>query len=994
MAPSTAPSHAPRMAPKTVPSTAAYTGAQHDAPRSPAAEAASRRAAVPNLGEASSNPNLGEASANPNLGGASRRAAAPEPRCAHDGASSAATEGEVTNALRRALMESEATNALVRRCYATDKLGLALDASAAGALRRAWHCWWVCACALEGEMASDEADRLRAALTSELELNAKLQERLTNLELAPSSADEPRTKDGRLNLGRAPSRAPGAPTEPAPAVPDTALAPETARGGGLVFKSESEWQSREREIREMRRQLAVARAHIEQLEKDLSAAQRRADQLVATSQRERSRASSHVASRASTPCPSDDGSHPYLGGSSSNQTMAALQEEVTAPRFARWRVLVSAMKRKRSEQRLAVALAARRPAIATVDEEAVRQLLQAKATGLEPNLDTSPRMRVLTTAPYDLAWHASAHHGARPLPLVPPSGKAGRRALPSDPTARDAHHGAARGAAAMRMELVELRTQRQRESETQGMLQEAIQAGDAQTRRVLQLQKAVGATRRTLAACLLRASLAAAGRGRCAHALHRWAVAVHAHERIRTVLDVRTANKAAEVARSTARTAEGIAKDAQSAASKLQTVEKQRSALRAEVNALTAELEAEKRRAVSVQEEHAHKLGLLERTAAAHEKRARQLDVVVRKRVGERAELEAQLRALHRKMRQSSLLLAPPTSPGAHHGASTVPSPGGSLPGAHHGASTVPGAHHGASPGGSLPGAHHGATPTDASAVVSAAAADGVGARRALNLGQNLGPNLGPNLGGARVVASTASSPPRTYVPASPPRTAAQDGATGARDDAPSPRTALAAERTDKEQALALRTRAVRDLKACRDALAQANGRLDETQRLLAQANGRLDETQRLLALAKLLLHARSRVGRPAALLRMLAAPLRMLGALRDWAAATRVAPCPSWLFSWLSSGGDRAPSAPAIAAVEETHGASPKGSTLPCTMQNATLEAAPPLMGGKARFLRLVRGRLAATSCSYILQQRHVELPHLHFQQQTLSIASRVEQA
>jgi hypothetical protein len=250
--------------------------------------------------------------------------------------------------------------------------------------------------------------------------------------------------------------------------------------------------------------------------------------------------------------------------------------------------------------------------------------------------------------------------------------------------------------------------------------------------------------------------------------------------------------------------------------------------------------------------------------------------------VGERAELEAQLRALHRKMRQSSLLLAPPTSPGAHHGASTVPSPGGSLPGAHHGASPVPGAHHGASPGGSLPGAHHGATPTDASAVVSAA--DGVGARRALdlgqNLGQNLGPNLGPNLGGMRVVAGTASSPPRTYVPASPPRTAA----TGARDDAPSPRTALAAERTDKEQALALRTRAVRDLKACRDALAQANGRLDETQRLLAQANGRLDETQRLLALAKLLLHARSRVGRPAAL-------LRMLGALRDWAAATRTAP-------------------------------------------------------------------------------------------------------
>ena len=75
---------------------------------------------------------------------------------------------------------------------------------------------------------------------------------------------------------------------------------------------------------------------------------------------------------------------------------------------------------------------------------------------------------------------------------------------------------------------------------------------------------------------------------------------------------------------------------------------------------------------------------------------------------------------------------------------------------------------------------------------------------------------------------------------------------------------------------------------------------------------------------------------------------------------------------------------------LKQTHGAWPKGSTLPCTMQNATLgargasprevahaerrwrmhggnktppaEAAPPLMGGKARFLRLVRGRLAAT--------------------------------
>ncbi len=49
----------------------------------------------------------------------------------------------------------------------------------------------------------------------------------------------------------------------------------------------------------------------------------------------------------------------------------------------------------------------------------------------------------------------------------------------------------------------------------------------------------------------------------------------------------------------------------------------------------------------------------------------------------------------------------------------------------------------------------------------------------------------------------------------------------------------------------------------------------------------------------------------------------------------------------------------------------------------------------GKARFLRLVRGRLAAYLKSHgILQQRNVQSPHLHSQKQTLSAASRVEQA
>ena len=145
-------------------------------------------------------------------------------------------------------------------------------------------------------------------------------------------------------------------------------------------------------------------------------------------------------------------------------------------------------------------------------------------------------MRVLTTAPSDLASHASAHHGARPSPSPLRQARLGaarcrairplatlttapreacarslwrwRAAVAAKAAGAAAQLAAAAAAAAavapaeaeaaaMRMELVELRTQRQRESETQGMLQEAIQvitslirliaslimliAGDAQT---------------------------------------------------------------------------------------------------------------------------------------------------------------------------------------------------------------------------------------------------------------------------------------------------------------------------------------------------------------------------------------------------------------------------------------------------------------------------------------------------------------------------------
>jgi hypothetical protein len=122
---------------------------------------------------------------------------------------------------------------------------------------------------------------------------------------------------------------------------------------------------------------------------------------------------------------------------------------------------------------------------------------------------------------------------------------------------------------------------------------------------------------------------------------------------------------------------------------------------------------------------------------------------------------------------------------------------------------------------------------------------------------------------------------------------------------------------------------------------------------------------------------------------------------------------------------------------LKQTRGAWPKGSTLPCTMQNTTLAArgASPrevahaerrwrmhggykthprrgsaaAHGGKARFLRLWSEGgshsylqdlpSSATSDSnhhfgLVPQQRHVESPHLHSQSQTLSTANRVEQA
>ena len=116
----------------------------------------------------------------------------------------AAATGEAAAAAQAARREAEATVMVVRRCYATDKLGMAVSASAVGQMRRAWFLWWLCACAIDGEQvrspaspsisldltrsntiqydliaprqAADEADRLRDELAEELRQNASLQQ--------------------------------------------------------------------------------------------------------------------------------------------------------------------------------------------------------------------------------------------------------------------------------------------------------------------------------------------------------------------------------------------------------------------------------------------------------------------------------------------------------------------------------------------------------------------------------------------------------------------------------------------------------------------------------------------------------------------------------------------------------------------------------------------------------------------------------------------------
>ena len=613
-------------------------------------------------------------------------------------------------------------------------------------------------------MARDEAEILRTELSEELRRNAEMQQRITSLELA--------------NL------------ETAKLVPTAAA----------VEADEEERQRAEREVRDARRTAAVARGETDDLAKELASTQRQLDQLQLQHDRLQDLHAAGIA-RASA---EDAARVAALRGEV--ETLRRFAELASgAQRFARWRIWVTAMQRKRAEYHAAIAHAARRPAIATPElVERLRWLLGyarqralSALTGAPREMCTRAlwrwRTAVLAKVGIDLASVAAVVDTAATAPAV----EAADRSEAAATLARD--------------DALWARESTKRASDAEGMLHEAIAVGDAQTRRVLQLQRAVGSTRRTLAACLLRSHLSAGGRAACARALHRWALAVSAHVKQRAMLDAKTARDDANRARDNAKASESFAKDAQEAAARevanvkkrLAVAERSRGTLRDQVSSLSSELETERREHESTREEYAHKLDVMGRARSVHESRSHRLEVVQ----GERMELESQLRLLRQKLRQSAMLL--PTSCSL-----AVPADGGA-----------------AAPVGS--------------------------------------PSLSPPIGSAVYTSGRRLS------------TGMDEGA-ARRTEARAEREATAELKAklktlmrEKEQALTLRTQAVRDLKATKEAL-----RCCEDQ---------LHEAQRHAALGRLLAHARSRIGRPAQ-------QLRLLAALRDWIAACRAMNETAWL--------------------------------------------------------------------------------------------------
>ena len=695
--------------------------------------------------------------------------------------------------MARAAQESAETTRMVRTCYATDKLGIALSVSGAASLRSAWWVWYAATCALDGDHARDEAEILRTELSTELRQNAELQQRVTTLEIG---------------------------------------AIETAK----LVPSEAAEQARhkaDQDVREAKRRAAVARGEADELSKELATTQQKLDQM----QVQHEVLQGQHARGART---HGDEAARIKALSTEVEVLRRFSELASgAHRFARWRIWLAAMKRKRAEQRAASAVAARRPAVAPPE---LLERLRQRLGGARRQA-----MLVLTGAPREACcralwrWRCAVVSKAGEATTAAAVAATAAAAAAGPATAAAARSEAA--AAAARDEVLWARESTKRASEAEGMLHEAIAAGDAQTRRVLQLQKAVGATRRTLAACLLRSSLSASGRTRCAHMLHRWALVLSAKTAQRALADAKSARDGASRARETAKASEGFAKDSQEAAAKevegfkkrLMAAEKSRGSLRDQVSGLGSELEAERRLHASTREEYEHRLGVTERAKAQHEVRSQQLEVVQ----GERLELEGQLRMLRQKLKQSALLL-PPGSPAA----GMMASPAAGMMASHSGGNDADDDVSTAAPG--------------SPSLFSPAGASGA-------------PSGGPGRSAGRGRAGGGDATSAAL--------AAHSSVSKATADL---EDKLRAQTKEKEQALSLRTRAVRDLRATREEL--------------DKCRAELTEAQKSHALARLLAHARSRVGRPAQLLRLLAA-------LRDWREACGVVGESAWVVTGEAGG-------------------------------------------------------------------------------------------
>ena len=542
----------------------------------------------------------------------------------------AATAAISLATLTRTAKESAATTRMVRACYAADKLGIALGVAGAWALRHAWWVWYAAAISLDGEISRDESEILRTELSTELRANAELQQKVTSLELA---------------------------------------AVEAARFMQSTDKAAADVEARskaEREVREAKRKMGAAEGAVDELTKELSTTQLQLDELKIQNNQLQVQNRALKRRGAAEETNAED-------AAARTTALVALKAEMELLRkfsdmasggrwLARWRIWLAGLKRKRAEFRAAASFAARRPAIAPAPEllaERLRERLgPARRRTLTALCGRPPRREACSRALW--RWRTAAVSKGV---LDAASAAAASAAKSAIGPAVEAAARSEAAAAAARDEVLWARGSTQRASEAEGMIHEAIAAGDMQTRRVLQLQRAVGATRRTLAACLLRSSLSAKGRSRCAYAIFRWVLALGSHARHKAVMDAKSARDAAKRVRHNADASESHAKETQAAASsdvdimkkRVAAAERSRGQLRDQLNNTMSELEAERRQHTNTRHQLEQKLNILERSRASHEARSGQLEIVQ----GEKIELEGQLRTMRQRIRESALAAEP-----------------------------------------------------------------------------------------------------------------------------------------------------------------------------------------------------------------------------------------------------------------------------------------------------------------------------------------------